>query len=568
MSQSNRCRRLSVAPLAGVERRGRGTLGNGGLAVGIPDSLPLGSHLIQVFTRVIAPVSAILHRMGVRLRRYLDDWLLQASSREQVLLALRTVLRLCRRLGIVVNWEKSQVIPTQQMIYLGVILDSPAFRASPALKRVEKLLAIDDVFVSCVSQRVSSWLELLGVLSSMIQLVPGGRLRMRSLQLALRRQWDQVDQSQLVEWSPVIQSDLSWWLDCDRLVLGVSLEQVSLQLELWSDASDVGWGAHLDDQVASGLWAPEDVELSFNARELLAIERSLKWFAPLLAGSSVAVFADNSTAVSYLRNQGGTRSSFLNSVAQRILRWAEDLSVVISPQFIMGKHNVLADALSRPNQILGSEWTLKQEVFGVLCRRWPVSIDLFATSQNHRCSIYFSPYHDHNALGTDALLQNWNGWQAYAFPPWSLITTVLKKLRSSSGVLLTIVAPYWPQRPWFPDLLDLVVDGPVALPVQRPSASGPLPSFSSGSVQAVSSCLETIKRFTRAGGFSKRVAQQVSLARRPSSRVGYQSKWLVFRQWCRLEGHSISRLSLPKIADFFFLASTFPSIISVFRYGL
>ena len=47
MSQSNRCRRLSVAPLAGVERRGRGTLGSGSFAVGIPDSLPSGSHLIQ-----------------------------------------------------------------------------------------------------------------------------------------------------------------------------------------------------------------------------------------------------------------------------------------------------------------------------------------------------------------------------------------------------------------------------------------------------------------------------------------------------------------------------------------
>ena len=138
-----------------------------------------------------------------------------------------------------------------------------------------------------------------------------------------------------------------------------------------------------------------------------------------------------------------------------------------SPQFIMGRHNVLADALSRPNQILGSEWTLKQEVFADLCRRWLVSIDLFATSHNHKCSIYFSPYHDHNALGTDALLQNWNGWQAYAFPPWLLIPAVLRKLRSSSGVLLTIVAPYWPQRPWCPDLLDLVVDGPVALPQSR-----------------------------------------------------------------------------------------------------
>ena len=181
-----------------------------------------------------------------------------------------------------------------------------------------------------------------------------------------------------------------------------------------------------------------------------------------------------------------------------------------------------------------------------------MSIDLFATSQNHRCSIYFSPYHDHNALGTDALLQNWNGWQAYAFPPWSLIPAVLKKLRSSSGVLLTIIAPYWPQRPWFPDLLDLVVDGPRSSTVQGPSASTSLPSVPSGSVQAVPSCLETIKRFTRAGGFSNRVAQQVSLARRPSSRAGYQSKWLVFRQWCRSEGHSISRPSLPKIADFLF----------------
>ena len=339
-----------------------------------------------------------------------------------------------------------------------------AFRAAPALKRLKKLLSIGDVFLSCVSQPVSSWLEFLGMLSSMIQLVPGGRLRMRSLQLTLRRQWDQIDESQLVEWSPVIQDVLSWWRDRDRLVLGVSLEQVSPQLELWSNASDVGWGAHLDEQFASGLWAPEDVERSITARELLAIESALKWFAPLLASSSVAVFADKSTAVSYLRNQGGTRSSFLNSIAQRILRWAEDLSVVISPQFIMENHNVLADALSRPNQILGSEWTLKQEVFRDLCRRWPVSIGLFATSQIHSCSLYFSPYHNHNTMGMDALLRNWNRWQAYVFPPWSLIPAGLKKLRSSSGVLLTIVAPYWPQKPWLLGLLDLVVDCPVALP--------------------------------------------------------------------------------------------------------
>ena len=88
--------------------------------------------------------------------------------------------------------------------------------------------------------------------------------------------------------------------------------------------------------------------------------------------------------------------------------------------------------------------------------------------------------------------------------------------------------------------------------VQGPSATASLPSVPPGNVQAVASCLETIKLFACAGRFSKHVAQQVSLARCPSSRTGYQSKWLVYRQWCQSEGHSISRPSLSKIADFLF----------------
>ena len=78
----------------------------------------------QVFTRVMAPVSSILPSMGIRLRRYLDDWLIQSSSQEAVLRDLWVVLDLCLELGIVVNPEKSNFVPSQKVLYLGTVLDS------------------------------------------------------------------------------------------------------------------------------------------------------------------------------------------------------------------------------------------------------------------------------------------------------------------------------------------------------------------------------------------------------------------------------------------------------------
>ena len=176
-----------------------------------------------------------------------------------------------------------------------------------------------------------------------------------------------------------------------------------------------------------------------------------------------------------------------------------------------------------------------------------MSIDLFATSLNHRCLPYFSPFRDPNALGTDALLQPWDGWQAYAFPPYALIPAILRKLLSSSGVQLTIIAPYWPP--------EAVVSGASGACSGRSSGSASgQGSFelascapaTSGSVKASSSCLETIQRFVRSRGFSRHVAKQAAMARRPSSRAWYQVKWSIYRRWCTSEGHSISRLLSPR----------------------
>ena len=160
---------------------------------------------------------------------------------------------------------------------------------------------------------------------------------MRSLQLRLHRLWDQEDDSTLIPWDPDCSQDLEWWIVPGRLQAGISLAQVNPHLDFWSDALDVGWGAHLLDATASGFWSLEEAQLSINARELLAVEYGLRHFHLLVANSTVAIFSDNSTALAYLRNQGGTRSLVLNSIAQRILRWAETIKLVLTPPLHPGQ---------------------------------------------------------------------------------------------------------------------------------------------------------------------------------------------------------------------------------------
>ena len=53
------------------------------------------STALPVITWVMAPVSAILHSLGICMRRYLDTWLVQSSSQESLLEVLLPVLRLC-----------------------------------------------------------------------------------------------------------------------------------------------------------------------------------------------------------------------------------------------------------------------------------------------------------------------------------------------------------------------------------------------------------------------------------------------------------------------------------------
>ena len=173
----------------------------------------------------------------------------------------------------------------------------------------------------------------------------------------------------------------------------------------WSDVLYQGWGATACDQVASGRWDVNEVGLSINVKELLAIEKGLHVFLSFLKSQSVVVFSDNTTALNYSAPRGHSVAKVESgcSAPSSLGRIQE---IVLHPQFVMGKCNVVADSLSWPSQIVRSERMLHPQVFVSLQKRWSVTVDLFATSLNHCLPVYFALMSDSMAAGTDAMLRS------------------------------------------------------------------------------------------------------------------------------------------------------------------
>ena len=218
----------------------------------------------------------------------------------------------------------------------------------------------------------------------------------------------------------------SWWTTPYALETGVEFRLPPHQETVFTDASLESWGIVCQSQSWSGRWQRQGHHI--NWLELRTVLTALQLLQFRLRNKPVLFLIDNSTAVSHLRKQGGTRSRSLLKLTTRILRLAHELGIQILPRRITGQLNVLAVLASRSGQIVPSEWALSPQAF-----QWVVSqspwghpqVDLFANAMNHRLPRYFSPCPDPEALAIDALRSDWPGEILYAFPTaWVSPSTV------------------------------------------------------------------------------------------------------------------------------------------------
>ena len=131
--------------------------------------------------------------------------------------------------------------------------------------------------------------------------------------------------------------------------------------------------------------------LHINILELKEVSLALQRFKDQCQNQTVLVATDNSTVVAYINKQGGTHSAEMCALLWKIMTWCHHYKITFKARHIPGCLNVMADLLSKSNQVQSTEWSLHPQVFKQICHKWfTPHVDLFATRLNHKLPLYVS----------------------------------------------------------------------------------------------------------------------------------------------------------------------------------
>ena len=421
-----------------------------------------------VFTEVMKQIKKWALSNHLILFQYLDDWLNLHMDRQVLLQSTERLVCLCVSLGLLVNFEKSELTPSQSIVFLGERLELAVSIAYALPDRVSRIQSLITAALARSSLPLDQAESLLGVLVATYPTVPLGRLYLRSLQWHVIRAVRRGRAlNPLIVLDPLTRSHLRWWACLDNLSRGQSFLPPAPQLTVFTDASLQGWGVAFQDRTFQGRWTRSSRHI--NWLELRAVLSALQLLQFQLSGKPVLFLLDNTTAVAYLNNQGGTRSRSLLKLSLRIFQLAESLQIHLAARHITGQLNVLADLASRVGQVVPSEWSLCDEAFTWLITQspWgPPHLDLFANRLNHRVPRYVSPCQDSAAWAVDALSCRLPAdWVIYAFPPVCLLHQFLLLLQRLPAYRVLLVVQCLPLSRFAQRLLCLPVVRRIPFPL-------------------------------------------------------------------------------------------------------
>ena len=494
--------------------------------------LPFGlSSSPEVFTRVMTVAITHFRTMtGIYSSSYLDDILMKDLLKVRVQHCLLQFLSYMRGLGFLVNKEKSQLVPVQDFVHVGLHFKTHLGLVSVPQDRAVKIQKCVNQFINLDRVTARFFLVLLGHLNAAADLIPLGRLLTRPLQHALSLQWQSkhLPYDHLVKVTSTMKEACASWLDIRWLTQGVPLKLPPVTHTICSDASTQGWGGHLipsgdqvsgqypdrlqvnhivpsgdlvsgqclerfkvdhitpsGDQVSgqcperlrvdhvipsgdqvSGQW-PERLKMNhINWLEMRAVALVLRHFLPVIQNSHVMLHTDNSTVAAYIRRQGGTKSLSLTEEVSDLLNWARRNSITLSVSHISGNLNVIADRLSRKGQAMSTEWSIHPSVIEAIKLTWGTPLIDLFATAEN----FKFPVYVSPCPDSRAWAVDALSlnWDGMFAYAFPPFPLIPKVLQKiqTTQCRVILVAPLWPSRSWFSLLTSLLYDFPKKVPAR------------------------------------------------------------------------------------------------------
>ena len=166
-----------------------------------------------IFTLLMTVIATYLRRRAIILHPYLDDWLSRNQSRLILLEHRHFIIQIITSLGLIINQEKSDLIPTQMFTFIGMEFLTHMNIVRVPQAGVQILLETVKKFSQKTYVSAREFLSLLGQLNAAADFVMLGRLHLRPLQMSLLAQWrpQTLPLQHQIKLTVDVLHHLNWW---------------------------------------------------------------------------------------------------------------------------------------------------------------------------------------------------------------------------------------------------------------------------------------------------------------------------------------------------------------------
>ena len=254
-----------------------------------------------------------LRKKGHLCTSYIDDCLILASSVEKCKQTVRETVLTTEEAGFITHPEKSVLEPSQEIIYLGFVLNSVSMSVSPTTEKAERVKVACENILTKEKVTIREFAKVVGLLVSSLPGVQYGQLFYRQCDnlktKALKENRGNYEAK--ISIPKECKEDISWWAQqISTTTKNILLEKPSIILE--SGASKSGWGGcqirGTRREKTGGNWSPSETEKHINYLELLAAWFVTQCFCKNITNSHIKILCDNTTAVAYLKKNGGNKA--------------------------------------------------------------------------------------------------------------------------------------------------------------------------------------------------------------------------------------------------------------------